>query len=390
MIQNHWFAWVFVAVSAAAAVVLADDRTLCVGSADEVGMSSRKLQEAWRLFEAAVEQDELRGAVVLVARRGTIVLHKAIGWRNREESQSMEKDTLFKMASNTKPVVATAILQLVEQGKLALNDNVREHIPSWDNYRAGYIKISHLLSHTGGLRIPVIFLRPLTQRSDKNPDCPSLRAEVDRFGAIGADEVPGSTYSYSNPGYNTLGRLIEIASGMSLEKYLRERIYEPLGMDDSCNYETHAPQERMARVYRRTNGSWNTSWSPGDGPDWPIVRASGGMISSTRDYARFCQMFLNGGIYNGKRILTEVSVANATANHTQAIHSKSATLPTQFYGLGWAVDAAGGFRHGGSDGTHAWMDPSRGLIVLVFTQSTGGTNPRDQFRQMVQSAVVAE
>ena len=182
------------------------------------------------------------------------------------------KDTLFRLASNTKPVVATAILMLMEKRKLGLEDYVRRHIASWDNYRAGDIKIRHLLSHTGGLRISSIFIRPLVQKSEEHPNAPSLMVEVDRFGRIGAEVPPGTSYSYTNPGYNTLGAIVQIVSREPLEKFLRERIYAPLGMKDSWNYETHAPSDRMARVYDREDSGWTIKWSPGNGPDWPSVR----------------------------------------------------------------------------------------------------------------------
>jgi len=350
-------------------------------------MSAEKLREGVQLFEQAVERDELRGAVLLVARHGKIVLHEPIGWRNKEGALPIERDTLFKMASNTKPVVATAVMMLAEQRKLELDDNVRELIPAWDNYRAGFIKVRHLLSHTSGLRIPGVFLRPLVQRSNEHPDAPSLRAEVDRFGQVGAQEIPGTTYSYNNPGFQALGRLIEIKGGMPLAEYLSQQIYEPVGMAESWNYEADAPQQRMARVSRRTGAKWETSWSPGDGPDWPFVRGSGGMISSARDYATFCQMYLNGGVYDGNRILTEASVARATSIQTGSIYTPQQRAALErFYGLGWTVDRDGVFGHGGSDGTYASVDPQRQLIILVFTQSPGGNNPREAFRQLVNEA----
>lgn len=356
----------------------AKEPTLRKGSASSVGMSAEVVASGFQLFEEAAKADRLRGGVVLVARRGVVVLHEAFGWRNKEESLPMETSTLFKMASNTKPVVATAVLMLAEQGKLNLDDNVRRHIESWDNYRAGYIKIRHLLSHTSGMRIPGVFIRPLLSASADYPDAPSLRAEVDRFGRIGADEIPGSGYSYNNPAYQALGRLVEVTSESDLQTFLRERIYQPIGMEESWNYELDAPQERMACVYQLQDNKWNVVWKPGDGADWPFVRGSGGMISSTWDYAKFCQMQLNGGVYDGTRILREASVRDATRRHTSA--------DDPGYGLGWVVDDQGGFGHSGSDGTYAWMDPERELIVLVFTQCRNGQNPRSQFQRLMADA----
>jgi D-aminopeptidase len=378
---------VLVCVVAQSTALAAADKTLEIGAPAEVELSAEKLRDGVKLFEQAVERDELRGAVLLVARRGKIVLHEALGWRHKEDKQPMQKDTLFRMASNTKPVIATAVLMLAEQGKLGLADPVRKHIPSWDNYKSGFIKVDQLLSHTSGLRIPVIFFKPLAGPTAEFPDNPSLRAEVDRLGAIGAEEIPGTTYQYNNPGFNTLGRLIEVGGGMPLEQYLKEKIYDPLGMTESWNHESRVPHERMCRVHQRKNNEWTVTWSPGDAPDWPFVRGSGGMISTARDYAVFCQMYLNRGIYNGKRLLKEESVANATANHTQSVYTpEQRAARSAYYGLGWMVGNDGSFSHGGSDGTHAWVDPRRELIVLTFTQSPGGRNPRDAFQRIVCDA----
>jgi CubicO group peptidase (beta-lactamase class C family) len=291
----------------------------------------------------------------------------------------MERDTLFRMASNTKPVIATAILMLVEEGALGLDDNVRGHIPSWDNHRSAFVKVRHLLAHTSGLRIPTLFLHPLMAPSAEHPDAPTLRLEAARFGEVGPEFLPGATYAYNNPGYNTLGALVEIASGDSLKELLRERIYQPLGMVDSYNHEPDAPQERMARVYRRRSGDWSIQWTPGDPPDLPFPRASGGMVSTAADYFRFLQLWLDEGELDGVRLLSEESVATATRNQTG--------LEDERYGYGWATADDGSFGHGGSDGTWAWVDPAREIVGLVFTQSPGGRIPSAQFRRVVEASL---
>ena len=139
----------------------------------------------------------------------------------------METTTLFKMASNTKPVVATAIMKLVERGELGLDDNVRNHIPSWNNYRSGYIQVQHLLNHTSGLNIPGVFVLPLVESTDEHPDAPSLRIQVDRVGDIGAEFPASSGYRYNNPGYQALGRLIELKGIPSRNHVLAARSLEP-------------------------------------------------------------------------------------------------------------------------------------------------------------------
>jgi CubicO group peptidase (beta-lactamase class C family) len=361
-------------------------------SAEDAGMSREILDAGVGLYRRAVDRNELAGAVLLVARNGKVVLHDAVGWRNLHKTLPMEKDTLFRMASNTKPLIATGVLMLAQEKKLSLEDNVRKYLPSFDNYRGGWIKIKHLLSHTSGLRVRdasgegVIFLSPLLKKSPEHPDAPSLQAEVSRFGQIGAENPPGTVYSYSDPGYNTLGALIEVVSGKPLEVFLKERIYDPLGMSDTSNHESKSPNERMSAVLKRAkDGTWSAGWKPGDPPDYPFVRASGGTISSADDYLRFCQMFLNGGELDGKRILREETVKAATspAPNTENL---SRGRPN-WYGYGWQLFENGVYGHAGSDGTFAWIDPSTKVIGMVLTQTQGGVNPRSQFMKVVDAAI---
>jgi CubicO group peptidase (beta-lactamase class C family) len=268
---------------------------------------------------------------------------------------------------------------------------VREHIPSWDNYRAGFINIGHLLSHASGLRIPTLFLQPYMQPTGEHPDAPTLQLEAARFGHVGAEVTPGTSYSYNNPGYNTLGALAEMASGKPLDEYLDQALYTPLGMHDSYHHEVNEKMDgkldRMSVVYyeRDSEGGWMPGWTPGDPPQVPFVRASGGMISTADDYVIFCQMFLNGGVYDGKRILSEESVELMTSPRIRT--NPGSEGPARYYGYGWSVSEDGVYSHGGSDGTDAFVDPSRNLIVLVFTQTPRGPNPLSRFREIVNLAI---
>jgi len=372
--------------------LFAQDVTLSPGTAADVGMDQTILYAGVNMFQKAVEKDILRSAVLLVVRKGKIVLHEAIGWKDKAKGIPIKKDAMFRMASNTKPVVATGISIIVEDEKLNFNDNVRKHIKSFDNFRSGSIKIHHLLTHTSGMRIGPIFFSPLIQKSAQHPDAPNLRLEVNRFGEVGATEPVGTTYSYSNAGFNTLGALIEITSGKPLEVFLKERIYKPLGMDDSYHHEMaeklDGKLERMSVVYYKRNGKWREGWKPGNLPQYPFVRASGGMISTAMDYAIFCQMYLNGGIYDSKRIISKETVKTMTSPQTMSIYlPEELETRTRFYGYGWTVSKDGVFSHGGSDGTNAWVDPSNDLIVLVFTQSPGENSLRSRFFKLVQTSI---
>jgi CubicO group peptidase (beta-lactamase class C family) len=337
------------------------------------------LREAVDLFRGAVQADHIRGAVLYVAQNEKVVLHEAIGFRHFPSRAPMEKDTLFRMASNTKPIVATAIMMLAEEGKLSVDDTVSKYLRSFDNGKSRAITIAQLLSHTSGFRIEPIFF-PFKPGEEV-----SLQAAVAKFGAEGPKEKPGE-YSYSNPGFNTLGAVIEVVSGMPLEAFLKSRIYDPLGMTDTLNHEDAAKLARMATVYRgRRDGdkvTFTQGFTPGDPPDYPIIRASGGMISTAADYAKFLEMFRQGGVFNGKRLLKAETVQAMTAPRVKSAENT-------WYGFGWMVFPDGSYFHTGSDGTMAWVDPPRGIIGMVLTQSPGGINPRNEFRQKVVAALSA-
>jgi len=353
------------------------------GTPQDAGMSAAVLNGAVGLYREAVERGDLVGAVVLVARNGKVVVHEAIGQRDWQRNLPMETNTMFRMASNTKPVIATGIAILEERGLLRYDDPVRKYIPEFDNYRAGFITIGQLLSHTSGLRIPTLFLEPYTPGPDGKP---SLQTEVAKFGAVGAAVPPPAEYSYSNPGYNTLGAIIEIVSGKPLDVFLRDEIYRPLGMVDTYHHETEEGTDgklnRMGAVYyERENGRWVPGWRPGDEPQVPFVRASGGLISTAWDYAIFLQTFLNGGSYGSTTLLKPTSVERMTSRHTPD--------GGPAYGYGWGLQN-GQYGHSGSDGTYAWVDPEHGIIALVLTQTPRGRNPITKFRQMVGLAVEDE
>ncbi|MHB8838919.1 MAG: serine hydrolase domain-containing protein [Gemmatimonadaceae bacterium] len=372
--------------AACAAPLAAQGTTLTRGTPQDAGMSPAVLEAGVGLYREAVARGDLVGAVLLVARNGKVVLHEAVGSRHWELNLPMQRNTMFRMASNTKPVISTAISMLVERGKLRYADPVRKYIPSFDNYRSGFITIDQLLSHTSGLRIGTLFLTPYLEKSPEHPDAPSLQLEVARFGDVGAAVTPGTTYSYSNPGFNTLGALIEIASGAPLDVFLRDEIYRPLGMVDTYHHEVadklDGKLNRMGAVYyERKDGKWTAGWKPGDPPQVPFVRASGGLISTAWDYAIFLQTFLNGGAYGTVRLLKPETVKQMTTVHTPPAPGGGG------YGYGWMLDAHGVYSHGGSDGTFAWVDPGQQVIGLVFTQTPRGANPTSKFMELVRLSI---
>lgn len=355
--------------------------TLSYGTARQVDVDAEQLNAAAQAIGEAVRQNRLHGAVVLVARNRKIILHKAYGWRDLERTRPMQRDALFRMASNTKAVTAAGLLLLVDQGRIRLDDRVHSYFPSFAGPRSRRITVRQLLTHTSGLRIPTLFLKPLLQPSAEQPQAPSLLLEVARFGGVEPEQEPGSSWSYNNAGYNTIAGLIELTTG-SYKTHLRCQLYEPLGMHDSCNHESDADHSRMSAVFRKqSDGTWEVRWKPGDAPDYPFARGSGGMISTARDYAVFCQMLLNDGTYDNRRVLSAGLVRQSTQVQTRQ------TDATQAYGLGWSVSPETGvFSHAGSDGTWAWVDPQHQLIGLVFTQTQRQSEHRKPFREWVTRA----
>jgi len=351
---------------------------LPAGTPASVGMDAAVLAKAVDLYREAVKRDDIRGAVLYVARRGKVVVHEAVGWRHHAYRLPMEKDTLFRMASNTKPVVAAAVMLLAEEGKLALSDPASKHLKSFANDKSRRITIEQLLTHSSGLRIGPILL-PFAEGEER-----TLQNAVAKFGAQGPAAEPG-TYSYNNAGYNTLGAIIEVVSGQPLEAFLKARFYDPLGMVDSLNHEDPAKLTRMATVYRGQRGANGTivftqGFTPGDAPDFPVIRASGGLISTAPDYARFLEMYRLGGTIDGRRVLRAETTRAAVQPRVKINDSSS-------YASGWMVRADGTYSHTGSDGTFAWVDPSRELVAMVLTQSPGGNNPTAQFRALVEQSV---
>lgn len=336
---------------------------------DDAGERSREIEgvrAAAQRFAAAVGvEGKILGAVLFVQRGDDVLLHEALGFRDVAGERAMQRDTLFRMASNTKAVTAAAVLALVDDGVVGLDDPIATWLPTFAAGDAGKITVRQLLSHTSGLRIAPLFLQPLMSASAQHPDAPRLVLEAARFGEVGPQVEPGTSYSYSNAGYNTLAALVEVASGQGFAEFCQQRFYAPLAMSDSCHHETVADNERMATVVGwREDGAWQVKWRPGDAPTVPFVRGSGGMISTAADYARFARMMLGRGALEDVRVLSGTAVGEMRRCQTSHIDKAN-------YGLGWVVEAGGVFSHGGSDGTWLWCDPARDLVGMVLTQTQG-------------------
>ena len=350
------------------------------------------LREAVDVYRSRVENGKLPNVILYVIHDGEVVLSEALGWRDKATQTEMQTDTLLRMASNTKAVVAAAVLILQQRRMLSIDDPVSQYLPAFANDAHREITIKQMLSHTSGWRFKSLFVFPLLEPNDDFPRRPNLQSEVDRLAGIVPAKEPGVSYSYNNAAYNTIGALIEKVSGESLEQFLISNIYEPLRMADSSNHPPAGRIEEMSVVYgaptNHDSEEWSIRFKREARMRVPFVRASGGMVSTAEDFAKFCQMFLGQGKYQGVRILSKRSVQQATFPVTKEIYTAAQRLErTSYYGLGWKVHDDESYSHTGSEGTFVWIDPTRKVVGMALSQSAGFDNPREEFRRAVTKAI---
>jgi CubicO group peptidase (beta-lactamase class C family) len=362
-----------------------------------------------------VDQGLISGAVMLLARQGEVVLHEAVGYRNIENQEKMRTDTVFQVQSMTKPVTAVGIMILVEGGRLRLNDPVEKHLPEFrgqtlarnsdgdDQPRMQQptrpITIRDLLTHTSGM--------PHGHHAYTTaPTARTLEAVVVSNAGRPLETEPGATFRYSNLGFETLGRIIEVVSGRSYREFVQERIFHPLGMESSFFIAQPGQCARVATIYELTDG--NLTRFDGD-PCRPFTypNPAGGMFSTAADMFAFYQMTLEGGSYRGMRILSRASVEAMTA----PLVSVPPGGPISGFGLGWWVvrepvgmiglprQSRGSYGHAGYWGTIGWVDPRTGLVGVFLlhynsTATTGrGTHVRayaEVFIAMATAALVPD
>ena len=328
---------------------------------------------------------------MLVADRKKVLSLTAAGFADIAASKAMPTNALFWIASESKPITATAFMMLVDEGKVHLDDPVSKYIPEFGNLwlkaeQTGdhmllkrpqhAITIREILSHTSGMAAVSAMEHPTF-------DLMPLRDAVGSYAMTPLNSEPGTKYDYANAGINTAGRIIEIVSGMPYEKFLDERLFKPLGMKDT----TFRPNKRqiavLAKSYKpnvKKDGLEETIISqvkyPLDAPGrYPFP--AGGLFSTAIDMSHFGQMILNGGVFNGKRLVSEASIHEMTRKQT------GDSIPTN-YGLGWGTGDT--FGHGGAYSTNLLIDPKHGLVLIWMVQHAGFPNNGGQSFDAFRSA----
>lgn len=392
---------------------------------ESVGMNSERLKRIDKVLQEYIDRQQIAGAVALVVKNGKIIYHKGIGLDDMDARTPLKKDAIFRIASQTKAITSTAVMMLFEEGKFLLDDPISKYIPSFKNPQildkfdeadSSYtvkpakreITVRDLLTHTSGISYAGIGSKEAKAVYAKN-DIPSgigtpqyrLSDVMIRLGKMPLVHEPGEKFTY---GLNTdvLGYLVEVLSGQSLNGFMKQRIFEPLGMKDTYFYLPENKFNRLTTLYTQDKEGRTVKAEEGKGfaGDYPKQNGSfyaggAGLSSTAYDYAIFLQTLLNGGSYNGKRILSPAIVRLMTRNQIGELNQGR-----NKFGLGFSVaserEAAripvpeNIFEWGGIFGTTYWADPKNKVVGLLMTQKYPNTvwgEIQDKFKVLVYQAI---
>jgi len=399
--------------------------TTAAGAADlptakpeSVGMSSQRLGKLKSEMQALVDRNQLPGVVTMVAKDGKVVEFDVAGKRDVESGAPLQKDSIFRIYSMSKPITGVAMMMLFEEGKWQLNDPVSKHIPEFANLKVAKVNpqtgavtqvapdhpmtMRELMSHSGGLTYGVFGSTPVDKMyTDVNvlDRDATLQAMIDKLGKIPLLHQPGERWHYS-VSVDVQGYLVEKLSGQPFAEFLKQRIFDPLGMKDTAFY---VPADKLNRFVSFYTYDKDRKFVAHPGiPDFSkppgAPSGGGGLVSTAMDYMRFCQMLLNGGELDGHRLLSPLSVQLMRSN---VLPVSARTMgPGTGFGLDFAVVedpvAAGGyggegtFYWGGYAGTWFWIDPVYNMIVVGMIQIRGDGSPdvRGLSRNLTYQAIV--
>lgn len=345
-------------------------------------------------MQAMVDQQEVAGAVTLVTTRDQVVHLGAVGKADLASGRPMTSDAVCWIASMTKPITGVAILMLQDEGKLSVDDPVGKYIPELAKAATAdgtvhTVTLKHLLTHSSGLA---------ESTKEERDAAKSLADLIPGFSSRPLQFAPGSRWAYCQSGINTLGRIVEVVSGKSFPSFLQERLFSPLGMNDTTFYPDPTLVARLASSYKREGAALVPAKLPWDYDPINLGHypaPNGGLFSTASDYARFCQMLLNDGTVNGRTYLSKAAV-------TQLRTVASGDLKTGFTdGNGWGLGVCvvrqpqgvsatlspGSYGHGGAYGTQAWIDPVKGVAYVLMVQRANFPNSdNSEVRKAFQEA----
>jgi CubicO group peptidase (beta-lactamase class C family) len=351
---------------------------------ESVGMSAKRLERIHTFIQDYVDSNQIAGAVTLVARHGKVVHFEAQGWRYKEEKLPMEKDSIFSLASMTKPIVSTALMMLWEDGKFMLDDPISKWLPSYAHKEvldpvtglktpARPVTVREILTHTSGLSL------------EPGPRPKTLLEEIERSAARPLAFQPGDRWQYG-ASTDFVAALVEKISGMTVDEFLKQRIFEPLGIRDTHYNIPKEKVSRVAAIYKPDkDGKIELLRKPEYREPTAYFPGTGGLNGTAADYFRFSQMLLDGGEYQGHRLLGRMTVDMMISNQIGAGKPVYIRGAGYGFGLGFAVltdpskspDALsiGTFTWGGANGTLFWIDPVEELVGILMIQ----INPYSHF-----------
>jgi len=373
--------------SSASAATAQATQTLTTAAPEDVGLSSQVLARIGPTMQAAVDAGRTGGIVTLVARHGEIVHWDASGWRVLGED-ALEPNDIFRIYSMTKPVTSVAAMMLVESGDIGLDDPVSMYVPSFADpqiFEADgstrparrEVTLRDLLSHTSGLTYGIFGNTPADQLVTRNANPVavysgrSLEQVANALGEIPLLFDPGTKWNYSMS-TDVLGRVIEVASGVTLEAFFHSRIFAPLGMEETGFSVDEADMDRLVAMYTPGDAGLKRGpeYATGARPSW--FSGGGGLYSTAADYFRFAQMLGNGGELDGARLVSSETLAEMSRNHLpDDLIPIAPYWPDTGFGLGFAVamtEHTGNFWWMGMANTYFWVDPNEDLVVFAWTQ----------------------
>jgi CubicO group peptidase (beta-lactamase class C family) len=402
----------------------ADSFNWQLATPESVGLAPTVVADLRAVMQKFIDSQRITGAVAAVARNNRLFYFEAQGLRNTETGTPLQKDDLFRMASSTKVVVAVAILILMEEGKLSIDDKVSRFIPGFEDLQVAEtpatgeapaaknfvpmqreVTIKDLLTHTSGLGSSGFpDSRPINGQSKKiifTPD-DTLASFIPRLALASLDFQPGSRFSYSPVmGFDVLAYIVEVVSGQPADVFMRERIFEPLEMRSTWFHVPASAQSRIVPLYTREDDRWQTSPGMLDGLSPRYVSGAGGLYSTAHDFLHFYLMLLNKGSLNGRRVLKPETVTLMTQNHVGTLFAESVTAFTATAGMGFGLGAkvvidgqkvkycgVGSFGWLGAYGTDPWADPALGFAgVILVQQRSPELTP--EFQAALRQSIVA-
>lgn len=402
----------FAQVAAPARKAARANKTARVGPAVPATIDPASAQRIDQLLTEYTAANRVPGAIALVLRDGKLVYRNAFGLADLASQTPLRTDAIFRIASQTKALTSVGLMMLYDEGKFQLDDPIAKYLPAFANAQVlasfnpkdstyttvpanGPVTIRQLFTHTSGISYPVIGTREATAIYAKagipsgiGTPSGTLATSMDALGKLPLMHQPGERFTYGLS-VDVLGRLIEVLSGQSLDQFLRKRLFEPLGMQDTYFYLPADKQARLVNLYTESVAKQTVPMMPQGRmvPDYPNAKGTyfsggAGLSSTIDDYAIFLQMMLNKGVHNGHQLLKPATVALITQNQMGTVSQGG-----NKFGLGFSITtpenarvpglSAGSYEWGGIFGTTYWVDPQQKLVGLIYTQKYPNSTGRD-------------